>query len=112
MEFKMWEITDESYALPDPSTFDIENAIDVVFEDVVEEEEVVMAEEEVEEVEVKRSSRAKAVVCLTTGMVFDSMKAAAEYYGLKSANGISKCCNGKQKTSGKHNGQKLVWQFA
>ena len=57
-------------------------------------------------------SRSKRVICVTTGMAFDSIKAAAEYYGMKSANGISKCCNGKAKSAGKLNGQKLVWKFA
>jgi regulator of replication initiation timing len=70
-------------------------------------------EEPAEEVIVKKhNSRSKAVICVTTGMTFDSIKEAAEYYGMKSANGISKCCNGKQKSAGKHNGQKLEWQFA
>lgn len=58
------------------------------------------------------NSRAKAVICITTGLTFDSIKEAAEYYGIKTSNSISKCCNGKQKSAGKHNGQKLEWQFA
>ena len=59
-----------------------------------------------------KKSGARKVICKTTGKVFDSMKQAAEFYGLKSASGISKCCKGNQKTSGTYNGKKLVWQFA
>ena len=64
------------------------------------------------QIEPSKNSRSKRVTCVTTGMTFDSIKAAAEYYGMKSANGISKCCNGKAKSAGKLNGQKLVWRFA
>lgn len=59
-----------------------------------------------------KKSGARKVICKTTGMAFDSMKQAAEYYGLKSATGISKCCKGTQKTSGSYCGKKLEWQFA
>lgn len=59
-----------------------------------------------------KKSGARKVICITTGLTFDSMKQAAEFYGLKSASGISKCCKGDQKTSGTYNGKKLVWQFA
>lgn len=58
-----------------------------------------------------KKSGARKVICKTTGKAFDSMKAAAEYYGLKSSTGISKCCKGTQKTSGTYNGQKLEWKF-
>ncbi len=68
-------------------------------------------QEEVVQEPKRRNSRAKAVVCLTTGKTFASIKEAAAYYGMKTGSGISKCCKGQQKTSGKHNGQKLVWQF-
>lgn len=95
---------------------------------VVEEVLLLMApvvEEAVEEVAVKpvikvvierpqaqRKTRAKAVICITTGLTFDSIKEAAEYYDIKTSNSISKCCNGKQKSAGKYDGQKLEWQFA
>lgn len=59
----------------------------------------------------QRNSRSKAVVCITTGKAFASIKEAAAYYGMKSGSGISKCCKGTQRSSGKHNGQKLVWKF-
>jgi hypothetical protein len=40
----------------------------------------------------------KAVICLTTGQKFKSMKEAAHILGC-SASGISKCCRGIQKTT-------------
>lgn len=100
----------------------------VMVEEVAEEVVVVAAEPAIVEVVVEtvaepvikivvekpqpRNSRAKAVICITTGLTFDSIKEAADYYGIKTSNSISKCCNGKQKSAGKHNGQKLEWQFA
>lgn len=93
------------------SIYSEEDAIDAVFR-VADEALVLNAPKEVVvAVVAKRSSRAKAVICTTTGLVFDSIKKAAEYYGIKASNSISKCCNGKQKSAGKWNNQKLVWQF-
>lgn len=57
-------------------------------------------------------SGAKAVICITTGKIFTSLKEAAEFYGIKSSYSITKCCKGIQKSAGKHNGQKLEWQYA
>lgn len=42
----------------------------------------------------------KPVVCIETGMVFDSCRVASEWAGLKSATNIGECCNGKRKTAG------------
>ena len=42
----------------------------------------------------------KAVICITTGQKFNSMKEAAEALGC-SASGVSKCCRGVQKTTAK-----------
>ncbi len=92
-----------------------EDAIDAVFrvaDEVLVLNAPVVEEEVVEEKPQRRNSRAKAVVCITTGLIFESIKEAAEYYGIKTSNSISKCCNGKQKSAGKYNGQKLIWQFA
>lgn len=43
--------------------------------------------------------RGRKVVCVETGEVFDSIKEAADKYGLQVPL-IWKCCNGKQKTTG------------
>ena len=42
---------------------------------------------------------AKSIICVDTGEIFDCMEDAARKYNL-SANLISKCCRGKQKTTG------------
>lgn len=46
-----------------------------------------------------RKKNGKKVVCIETGEVFDSLKEAADKYGLQLPL-IWKCCNGKQKTTG------------
>ena len=51
----------------------------------------------------------KKVVCVTTNQVFDSIKLAKNCYG---ANGISACCKGKIKSSGRlDDGTPLVWKY-
>lgn len=52
----------------------------------------------------------KKVICVNTGEIFNSVKEATEKY---KASDISRCCNGKLKTSGKHpiTGERLVWKY-
>jgi len=52
----------------------------------------------------------KKVICITTNEIFESMLDASIKYNM-SANGISRCCSGNQKSAGKHpeTGEKLVW---
>jgi len=60
----------------------------------------------------KRNS--KKVVCVTTEEVFNSVKEASKYYGLKSSSGIISCCSdtGRCKTAGKlSDGTKLIWTY-
>ena len=64
------------------------------------------------ETKATNKSGAKAVMCITTGRVFTSLKEAAEFYEIKSSYSITKCCKGTQKSAGKYNGQKLEWQYA
>ena len=52
----------------------------------------------------------KRVKCITTGMVFDSITEAANYYNVANS-GIDRCCKGERKTGGKYNGSKLIWCF-
>ena len=59
----------------------------------------------------KSNPRSKSVICLTTRRVFYTAKEGAKYYGLKSSSDITKCCQGKHKSAGKLNGQKLVWKY-
>ena len=62
----------------------------------------------------KKSKRARQVICLTTGKIFDSITQAAEYYGIESqATSISRCCRepDRQKCAGRFNGQRLMWSY-
>lgn len=54
----------------------------------------------------------KSIKCVETGQIFDSIKEAAEWCGLKSSSGISDCLSGRKKSSGKHpvSGEKLHWE--
>ena len=40
----------------------------------------------------------RKIRCIETGMIFDSLRECANYFGLKSTGNISSVCNGKQKT--------------
>ena len=53
----------------------------------------------------------KRIKCLETEEIFNSIKEAAEWCGLKSASGISDYLNGKKKSAGKHplTKEKLHW---
>lgn len=52
-----------------------------------------------EAIDIYNGKRKKKVVCVETGECFDSMKEAAEKYGLF-YNSISACCKGRLKTTG------------
>ena len=58
----------------------------------------------------KNHSKTKPVICLTTKRIFHTIEDGAKCYGVISSN-IIKCCKGKHKSSGKLNGQKLVWRY-
>lgn len=59
----------------------------------------------------KNNPRAKKVICLTTGKIFDTTKQGGEFYNIDSSS-ITKCCKGKQKSRGKlEDGTKLVWSY-
>ena len=55
---------------------------------------------------------AKAIICITTGEEFGTMREASEKYKLDE-NLISKCCRGKQRTTGKHpiTGEKMEFKY-
>lgn len=55
----------------------------------------------------------KKVVCIETKTVFNSIREARLYAGLKSDSGVSECCCNKRKTSGRHpeTGQPLSWLY-
>lgn len=58
------------------------------------------------------NSNSKAVICITTGKIFSSVREGAEYYNINSKEHIGQCCKGKRKSCGKlPDGTKLVWMF-
>ena len=57
----------------------------------------------------KNNPCAKSVICVTTNMIFTTVKEGTEYYN---CNNISLCCKGRRKSAGKlSDGTKLVWRF-
>lgn len=60
----------------------------------------------------KKHPRAKTIICITTGEIFDYMGDITKKYGVSNSN-ISACCKGRYKTAGKHpiTGEKLVWMY-
>ena len=53
----------------------------------------------------------KKIICITTKMIFSSIKEGSEYYDMCRTN-INACCKGKRKTAGKlEDGTKLVWRY-
>ena len=54
----------------------------------------------------------KKVICITTGETFDSIKEAGDHYKVAHS-GISRCCKGKLKSSGRlPNGVRLQWKYS
>lgn len=55
---------------------------------------------------------AHKVVCINTGEVFDTIKSAAQWAGLKNHTNIIYVCNGERKHAGRHpiTGEKLSWK--
>lgn len=70
----------------------------------------VISEEHKAKMSGANNHNAKKIICTTTMVVFDCIKDAADYYGTHRQN-ISSCCNGKYKSAGKLNGEKLVWRY-
>lgn len=58
----------------------------------------------------KKNVRAKKIICITTGEIFDYMDEAVKKYN---ATHISACCRGERKSAGKHpiTGKRLVWKY-
>lgn len=57
--------------------------------------------------------RAKKVLCINNGMIFDTATAAAKFFGLKSRSSITLCCKGDTKSAGidPNTGEKLLWKY-
>ena len=73
-----------------------------------------LSEEEIAKIknqEVPNGGRPKAVICVTTGKIYESITEAGRQTGIERKN-ISKCCNEKRKSAGKdENGNKLEWKY-
>ena len=70
-----------------------------------------MSREEIEEKIKNIQYNSEKIICLTTGKVFNSVKQAEQFYGMKKSN-IRKCCKGERETCGKlPDGTKLKWMF-
>jgi hypothetical protein len=52
----------------------------------------------------------RKVMCITTGMKFNSPREAAEYYNIERRNILS-CCHGQRNHCGKWEGKPLQWSF-
>lgn len=70
-----------------------------------------MTKEEIDYFINKRSVPSRKIVCIITGEIFKSFGDAIKKYNLWMSS-LSKCCNGKQKTTGKlPDGTLLVWMY-
>lgn len=60
----------------------------------------------------ENNRNAKKIICKTTGEVFGYIRLASKIYGIDRSD-ISKCCNRKAKSAGKHpvTGEKMVWKW-
>lgn len=71
-----------------------------------------LSDEEIANYKPKENGAYTKVVCLNTLQVFNRIMDAAEYYGIKTPNGITQCCTGKYKSSGTlSDGTKLRWMY-
>lgn len=58
----------------------------------------------------KSNPKSKSVICITTKRIFYSTSEGAKYYSFNKS-GITRCCKGEQKSSGKYKGEKLIWRY-
>lgn len=63
-------------------------------------------------VNVRSPGFTRKVICLNNKKTFDSAKSAADFYNLKQATGIIKCCTNVREFSGKSGeGESLKWMY-
>lgn len=70
-----------------------------------------LSKEEINKIKNQETGR-KLVICITTGEIYESLSEASRQTGVDQGS-ISKCCNSKLKSAGKHpeTGEKLVWRY-
>lgn len=61
----------------------------------------------------EKHPRARAVICITTGEIFNTCVDAIKYCGLKSQSEITSCCKGRRNYCGKHpiTKEPLKWAY-
>ena len=59
---------------------------------------------------VGKAVRSKPVRCITINTIYESTMEAERQLGIDHS-GIIACCKGKQKSAGKLNGTKLIWEY-
>lgn len=57
-----------------------------------------------------KNVRSKPVICVTTGIVYESQGVASRELNINQSS-ISRCCSGEVLHAGSLNGQKLKWQY-
>ena len=58
-----------------------------------------------------RDKLTKRILCIETGMIFNSHKEASIWLNGTNKSHIGECCNKKEKSCGKYNGIKLHWTY-
>ena len=58
----------------------------------------------------ENNPNSKQVICINTGIIYPSAMEAERQTGVDHSN-IIRCCQGKLKSAGKLNGEKLVWKY-
>lgn len=58
----------------------------------------------------KNSPKSRPIICITTKKLFYGVREAQRQCGVAQST-IVKCCQGKKKSAGKLNGQKLIWKY-
>lgn len=66
--------------------------------------------DKIKNIEHNESSNGRRVICVTTGIEFETAKKASIFYNT-SASGVIACCRHKRKSSGKIDGIKLIWEY-
>ena len=72
-----------------------------------------LSENEINNYKPKENKSFTKVVCLNINVVFDKLKDASDWCGIKATTGIINCCTGKYHTSGKHpqTAEPLRWMY-
>lgn len=72
-----------------------------------------LSEDDIKNYKPKENESFTKVVCLNSNILFNKLKDASDWCGIKTTTGIINCCVGKYHTSGKHpeTGEPLRWMY-